>query len=288
MSVSRYRLRSSAFERPDDTQNVAPKRIIILSVEGARTEVGYFSGLNRHLDNSIVRVEILSRKRNDGYSDPEQVLGLLEEYMELRNNGIIPATIRPSLVSKYSEGAVKDFEFGTGILNHQVREQIRNDLESQGIEVEYRRHLYELQTEGDYFGIVIDRDWMSNSRELMQKCADICAEMGCGCFISNPCFEFWLLLHLCDVNEEFDDTHKSLLLENKKVSNQHTFVSNEVSKRAGHAKMISKRVFDNVYYGNIQVAMDRAKGFSTQCPALFDNLGTNVPDLLQEIGVSLA
>lgn len=288
MIASRYRLLSSAFERPDDAHSEEPKRIIILSVEGTRTEKDYFSRLNRHLDNSVVHVEVLSRRRSEGSSDPNQVLGLLEEYINLRGHGIIPAAIRPALVSKYSEIIIKEYESGAGTLSDSDREQISRDLEVQGIDIEYRRHLRELQAEGDHLGIVIDRDRMSHSRELMKRCADTCADMGYGCYISNPCFEFWLLLHLCDVSKEFDEDKKRLLLENKRVSNRHTFVSKEVSERTEHTKKISQKVFDSFYFKNIQVAMERAKDFSTKCPELLDGLGTNIPDLLEEIGVPLA
>lgn len=280
---SKYRLHSSALERPDNDLAVEPKRVIFLSVEGSETEIDYFSNLNRHLDAAVVRIEVLRRRRKDGTSAPDQVLDLLNEYISVRENGIIPKLLPSAIAAKYSAKDIDNAINDSGALNHQMRMQIKADLEKAGIDVEYRRYLHRLQTDADFFGIVIDRDHISNSREKIEECTNKCAQNGYGCYISNPCFEFWLLLHLCDVNSEFDEAGKALLADNKHVSNRHTVTSAEVSDRAGHGKHISASKFDKKYYPNIPKAIERAKDFFTEFPDLLDGLGTNIPDLLHEI-----
>ena len=136
----------------------------------------------------------------------------------------------------------------------------------------------------DSFGIVVDRDSHCRSREKMEACIKQCSENGFGCYISNPCFEFWLLLHLCDVDKEFNDNEKDEFIINKRVSNKHSYIGKIVSERAGHGKAISASVFDSKYFPNIPQAIERAKSFATKYPDILDKPGTNLPDLFAKIG----
>lgn len=136
----------------------------------------------------------------------------------------------------------------------------------------------------DYFAVVLDRDCGSHSKQLMQECLDECNQHNYGCFVTNPCFEFWLLLHLCDVKSEFSPEELESLYSNPTISKKHTKVSYEVSKRAHHTKTISSTKFKNLYYPNISQAIKNAESFSTDFPDLFDNLGSNLPKLLNILG----
>lgn len=74
------------------------------------------------------------------------------------------------------------------------------------------------------------------------------------------------------------------LYSNPTISKKHTKVSYEVSKRAHHTKTISSTKFKNLYYPNISQAIKNAESFSTDFPDLFDNLGSNLPKLLNILG----
>ena len=104
--------------------------------------------------------------------------------------------------------------------------------------------------------------------------------------VTNPCFEFWLLLHLCDVKNEYAG-HEDELLKNERESNRHTYVSGEVSRLAQHGKRIPVNKFDDYYLPNIPLAIERAvKDFATEFPDILDYLGTNLSELLHELGFS--
>jgi len=109
-SLSKYRLRSNAFTRPEEDSPLNPKRIMFLSVEGAVTEVQYFEHLKASMSNSnstVFLIEVLQRKRNDGHSSPEHVLELLDELMEVRD-GELPKPWMIRLESKYSPKIIED------------------------------------------------------------------------------------------------------------------------------------------------------------------------------------
>ena len=74
------------------------------------------------------------------------------------------------------------------------------------------------------------------------------------------------------------------LLENKRKTRNHTYVSFEVSDKAGHAKSITQETFDNKYFPNIPTAIGHAKDFAMELTDILDNLGTNLPELFHELG----
>ena len=83
-SLVKFRLHSDAFERLEEENQKNPKRVVFLSVEGAVTEVQYFQYLGERIinnENTVFRIEILRRKRNDGYSSPAHIIELLNEYV---------------------------------------------------------------------------------------------------------------------------------------------------------------------------------------------------------------
>ena len=284
LPVSKHRLRSSAFIRKDESEKVDPKRMIFLSVEGDHTERTYFEHLNDHLDNSIIRIEVLRHRRGDGYSDPKYVIELLAEYINVRDGELIPSDLPPEFTAKYSKDILQKYLDNSTDLNRGQRKAIENDLLLIGIDLDYRRYLQSYNNDTDVFAVVLDRDCGNHSRELMVECVQKCSHAGYGCYVSNPCFEFWLLLHLSNVKEEFNEEQQKELLENQKVSGSHTKTSCEVSARARHGKIVSKHAFDTYYFPNIQKAMLRARDFASAFPELYDHLGSNLPELLYTLG----
>ena len=105
--INKYRLSSNAFEREGDEDKVKPKKIFFLSVEGNDTEKEYFEGISanrRQLGiNAIVDVQVLKRSRKDTNSAPQQVIELLEEYIELRKKG------KESLIDDIPDAFIKKY-----------------------------------------------------------------------------------------------------------------------------------------------------------------------------------
>ena len=284
VATSKYRLRSSAFTRPDEEVSIPPKRVVFLSVEGSNTEIDYFRHLNSRLDNSLIHIELLRHRCSDGYSDPEQVIELLNEYIHVRQGELIPEDSMKSLVEKHSMDILQQYLKNSQEVTAEQRKNIREDLLIAGIDLDYRRYLQQYTNDNDVFAIVIDRDGGSHSRELMEKCVQMCRANNYDCYISNPCFEFWLLLHLCDVAQEYTEEELEEFRCNAKVSNKHTKTSREVNRRAHHSKHISPNKFDSYYGPNIQTAIIRAQSFANDTPELFDHLGTSVPKLFDALG----
>lgn len=286
MTIS-HRLRSPMFERADDGINEEPKRIVFLSVEGSVTEKNYFDCINRYKEaigvQSVVFIETLAR--TDTRSDPGSVLQLLEELCALREGGLSADDLY-ELISETGQTTTKE----------QIKQYIDNQLEGEdlegfsdildtvfrlkGIDLKYQKYLSDFKGENtnDVFGVVIDRDCGSHSEKGMNSLILECKRKGYGCYITNPCFEFWLLMHVCDIKEELKGNYTDIQ-RNAKVSNKHTFVSNELSKRAGHSKWISDCCFRKHYLPNIDLAIKRSECFETNEEKLIHRVGTNLPSL---------
>ncbi len=284
--TNKYRLSSNAFRREEEEEKVEPQKIYFLSVEGNATEQEYFEGISanrRQLGiNAIVDVQVLSRKRKDTNSAPQQVIELLEEYLRLREIGresLIP-DIPKEFVEKYGVDFIRNFLENEDAITRNQRNQFVTDLFKIGYDINYRKYLQKYNSELDEFGILIDRDSQNHSESNMLECIKHCKDNGYSCYIVNPCFEFWLLLHLCDVKAEYADRMERILA-NEKVSAHHTFVSKEVSLRAHHGK--SGINFRKNYLPHIEEAVERAKEFAADENDLIDNVGSNVWKLIESM-----
>ena len=284
--TSRYRLASTAFKRNDDENKIAPKKMIILSVEGDETERNYFEHLNTHLEHATVKIEVLRHRRGDGYNDPHHVIELLNEYITVRLGQLIPEELPEEFTKKYSRKIIEKYLKHDNSLSDTVCTDIRDALVKIGIDLEYRRYLQTFDKETDFFAVVLDRDCGAHSRELMDACYKHCEGNGYGCFVTNPCFEFWLLLHLCDVKDEYTEEQLDRFKDNPKISNAHTAISEAVSKRAHHGKRINLASFDEHYFPKIEYALQNVKKFKTSYPDILDDLGSNLPKLFDELEIT--
>ncbi len=283
---NKYRLSSNAFQREEEEEKIKPQKIYFLSVEGNATEKEYFEGVSanrRQLGiNAVVDVEVLNRRRKDTNSAPQQVVELLEEYLRLRETGketLVP-DIPEEFVEKYGVEFIQKFLNGAEGITKKQKNLFITDLLKIGYDINYRKYLQKYNSSLDEFGILIDRDMQTHSEINMLECIEYCREKNYSCYIVNPCFEFWLLLHLSDVKKEYADK-MSELQENKKVSDSHTFVSKEVSLKAHHGK--SGINFKKNYLQNIDVAILRAKEFETDEMGLVENIGCNIWKLIESM-----
>lgn len=283
--VNKYRLSSKSYDRETPNEQITPKKIYFISVEGVATEVEYLQGLSDYRTelgiNALVNIEVLRRKTKDGYSAPEQVIELLEEYLSLREagNNIFP-DIPDEIKNNFSPDFIQLYIETPESISPKERNRFELALRKTGYDLAYRKYLSKYTSNFDEFCILIDRDAGSHSSEDMNFILQYCKEKKYRCFITNPCFEFWLLLHFSDVYEEYSD-QLDLIRENKKVSNAHTFVSNELSVKAHHGK--KGIAFKEKYLPHIEEAIIRASKFASDNEALITDIGCNIWILIKEM-----
>ena len=101
----------------------------------------------------------------------------------------------------------------------------------------YLDFLSKYQGKDDAFGVVIDRDCGSHSLEQMTSVQEKCKAKNYLCYITNPCIEFWQLLHVSDVATEYAESLNDIL-ENKLDNKKNSFVSNLLYEKTGQRKAI--------------------------------------------------
>lgn len=294
--ANQYRLYSGTmFDRAEEDHQDKPLRIIFLSVEGNDTEVRYLSFVDKYRDvleiKKGVHIHTLKRAKSDTNSALRDVLELLEEYVVLRNTDSLPERIRSQIPGTYSAEFIEAYIREKDDLDFSQKKQFESLLRQAGIDLEYERFLSEYNGEDDIFGIVIDRDHDTHTITQLREIKNQCDENGYKIFITTPLFEFWLLLHLSDIKNDFPDRLEEFR-KNPKKSNKHTVVSFEVSNIAGHSKKLSEAIFKSFYLGRIDYAIKQVtESFCTNIEQLIGSdedveseyglLGSNLPELFE-------
>ena len=133
----------------------------------------------------------------------------------------------------------------------------------------------------DQICMIIDRDKESflatPENNQYEYVMDKCKEKGFQLCITNPCFEFWLLLHFDDVFELDIDK----LLENPKVTSKRRYVEQELRRIYPKYKKSSYQAEDLV--GDIDKAIQNEKEFCEDIVGLENSVGSNIGRLIEKM-----
>ena len=285
--TNRYRLGGRPFERPCEGEDAPVRKLFFLSVEGDLMEKHYFDHLNTWLRESgisSVMIHVLLHPK-DGCNSPRYVYDLLAECREVVGDAILPLDAVKMLSAQFSEEEIEKMLLDAKGVSGEKLHLFHQTLSKLGIDCDYRKFLSSIgnDTSEDVFAVVFDRDKDTHNVDDIREIIDLCAKSKMECYISNPCFEFWLALHLFSVDELKAPEEYLQILENSKITNRHTYISKKVSEKAGHNKEITYGKFVSVYSGFIKDAIERAKEFPYDVEKLLDNVGTNVHVLVQQI-----
>lgn len=278
MSIPHRLNAGNRFERPE-TQSI--KRVVFLSVEGEVTERRYFEFVRESRETlgikSVVEIHVL--RRGDSSSSPEKVVELLENYLEVRNNNDFLAEVDKLELKHYDKEFIHKFLEAPDTIDIREKRQFEGFLKEEQLDLTYLLFLNKFKGsdngENDVFGIVIDRDAGNHSPENMVRIFDECDEKGYRCYLTNPRFEFWLLLHVADVKSEYPDELEKMLDFNDETVNKHLL------EKTGGGKKIQRKTFDTYFLPNIDTAIERANGLCTSRNKLLDQLGSTLGELFE-------
>lgn len=133
----------------------------------------------------------------------------------------------------------------------------------------------------DQICLIIDRDKESflatPENNQYGYVVEKCKEKGFQLCITNPCFEFWLLLHFDEVFEL--DTEK--LLENPKVTSKRRYAEQELRIIYPKYKKSSYQAEELV--GDIDKAIQNEKEFCEDVVGLENSVGSNIGRLIEKM-----
>ena len=278
MSIPHRLNAGNRFERPE-TQSI--KRVVFLSVEGEVTERRYFEFVRESRETlgikSVVEIHVL--RRGDSSSSPEKVVELLENYLEVRNNNDFLAEVDKLELKHYDKEFIHKYLEAPDTIDVKEKRQFEGFLKEEQLDLTYLLFLNKFKGsdngENDVFGIVIDRNAGNHSPENMARIFDECDEKGYRCFLTNPRFEFWLLLHVADVKSEYPDELEKMLDFNDETVDKHLL------EKTGGGKKIQRKTFDTYFLPNIDTAIERANGLCTSRNELLDQLGSTLGELFE-------
>ncbi|ALQ39720.1 abortive phage resistance protein [Fusobacterium hwasookii ChDC F174] len=287
-----------------------------LVFEGNRTEGIYFNTINELKDKIGINplIEIISIEKTyteEGWSNPKKILEqLLKDLEEIENGKFSYKT----LVDKIIEIIMEDKKFFSNISKEislkEIIEDIKNEIESldnivENVEedcefllnmiikklfltieeipniletvlknIENKQITY--SEDIDKMCLIVDRDKKSFKEEQYNYVKEECERKNFKLYVTNPCFEFWLLLH-------FDEVHlinKEELLENKRASSKVRFVESELKKYFPYNK---NKYNAELLIEKIHLAIENEKKFCEDIEELKDKLGSNIGLLIQEL-----
>ena len=310
------RERKNFAERTRISKEDRTRKKYFLVCEGNRTEGIYFNTINELKDKIGINplIEIISIERTyteEGWSNPKKILEqLLKDLEEIENGKISYKTLVDKIIEIIMEDKKISSKISKEISSEKMIENIKNDIESldnivENVEedcefllnmiikklfltieeipniletvlknIENKQITY--SEDIDKMCLIVDRDKKSFKEEQYNYVKEECKKKNFKLYVTNPCFEFWLLLH-------FDEVHlinKEELLENKRASSKVRFVESELKKYFPYNK---NKYNAELLIEKIDLAIENEKRFCEDIERLKNELGSNVGLLIQEL-----
>ncbi len=310
--LARYKMREqrSFGERSVLSQSKEPKSKYFLFFEGEKTEHIYFDSV-KNLKKQIgisPLIDIIPMFRSyseKGFSNPKKIVDKVVDIVE-QNEGkyMTYGTFRNNVMDYFKEVDlfcqynIQEHDVFTVLLNICRNYSNRNEDENEKIEdieklyndifIEFTfiniQEFYQYMQipsityskDYDTICLIIDRDKQSFKSTQYDKVLDICKQHNFELCVTNPCFEFWLLLHfdqVFSINEEE-------LLKNCKVTNKKTYVMKELSKIIPYQK---DRFDADSLVMNIDKAIKNETFFCEDIEELKNKLGSNIGNLITKM-----
>lgn len=305
------RLSTKLGERKNKSRGKDENRNIFFVFEGIKTEPIYFDEIFNRRTELGISEKLLLKRINRGYdeishSNPQTILdNLFEELNNEKNNVYSIATISDRIISdlfdmalinkpkekKYCKKIKIELEkqFGEGKLsisdinrNEKVFLKLLEDIFSRNykelvisdiikdLDLKYKKDF-------DYICLIVDRDMGSFVDNQFKTVKDLCKENGILFFVSNPCFEFWLMLHFSDCKIFSIENLRENVRQHKK-----TFCERQLSKLM--ANDYKKNCFDVAScVDNLEVAIENSNKYQTDICMLKDEVGTNLGNLFSRL-----
>lgn len=129
---------------------------------------------------------------------------------------------------------------------------------------------------GDELWMIIDTDRWKSIPKIIEACND---SENMFVAVSNPCFEFWLLLHIKDI-QEYSEEELELLLKNKKTGNRN-YVETKIVGILGSYNKANLKTDD--FLPHIDTAVLRAKNLDQPQEEYPTKLGSHIYKLIEKL-----
>lgn len=288
--------------RSDESKREENKKFIF-AFEGEKTEKQYFNAIENNRTylgiNSLISIEALERTdptRSNQLSVVKDVHTYLRRVLDFQSSHEDIKKHLKLLLQNYSDIIGDKSDEVIALINsifigNDYKENFSlficklNDLliDAPSSE-EFIEHIKNFSNDLDYekdfdtVCIIIDRDRHSFTEAQYDSVLDICLSNNYELGITNPCFEFWLLLHITNAKEYLS----SDILDNKRPSkNGKTFLETCLTNKLGSYKK-NKLKFDN-FKDNISIAIENNNLYCNDINKLKFEVGSSVGLIISKL-----
>jgi len=186
---------------------------------------------------------------------------------------------------KYFEAIKDDAKFNDELIHLESLKRRRKDGRSDPKNVFKKLKAFYDQQKEDYnfknsdeFWMIIDRDSWNCLEEIVSLCK---SEDNFFLALSNPCFEFWLLLHIQDI-EGLSNEEKDKILKNEKISSHKNYIDVILGGylEKGYNKFHPKI---HRFIPNIKQAIEGGKKLNNDKEDYPVNIGSHVYKIIEKI-----
>jgi hypothetical protein len=134
-------------------------------------------------------------------------------------------------------------------------------------------------SKNDELWMIIDTDRWKNIPNVIAACEEL---QNMFVAVSNPCFEFWLLLHVKNI-EEYSEEELEAILANKKVTNARKYVDTKIVEVLGSFNKYKPR--PELFLPTIDLAINQAKNLDIPQENYPGKLGSHIYKLIEKIKI---
>ena len=307
-------------ERTIVVNNRQVRRKFFLVFEGAETEKIYFNAINRNrlnlkIDPIIEFITLVRDFGENGWSNPLKIVKRLIDNVKESQDGIMTYDVLINRFHDYmtstnliqgdtdrraywdilkricEEDLSKKLDESIDNIDETI-EQIKKYLVQKSSIVGISDSIVDIikslsitfDIEFDRICLIVDRDKgsfvvnenINQYKEVLDKCRD----NGFDLYVTNPCFEFWLLLHFDDCV----DLDIEQLYENRKVSRNMRYVESELKKRMTYNKTNYNA---DCLMTRLPNAIENEKKFCEDLTLLEENVGSNLGKLFTGLSTDI-
>lgn len=301
-------------ERTKALNSDEARKKYFLVYEGKDTELLYFDAVNElkneiGINPLIELIPIVRSYSEEGWSNPKKIvdrmiqninesqsgansyetmLNYIMDYFEnegyVKNNSTLSKNVWKTLVwiCEQKLGAkLREVASEPEVVLPQIFRYLREEADLDNLVIDIEKIInYSSLTYAEGFDkicFVVDRDKESFTEQQYDYVVQRCQEKKFGLYITNPCFEFWLLLHFTDVIE----LDKERLRENPSVSAKRRYAEDELRRRIPGYK---KSKYDALsLVRKIDTALLNQKYFCQDISGLKIKVGSNIGVLINEM-----
>lgn len=285
-----------------------------LVYEGKNTELIYFDAVTEmredlKLNPLIELVPIVRSYNEEGWSNPKKMVDRIIQNLEERDSGMVTYETILNWIMDYLQSeqiiannrtlakyiwktlewiccekldvlldmSTKDIQpvCERIICLLEKETDLKNLMEDVSAIIDYGNLTY---AEGlDKICFIVDRDRKSFTTIQYEYVMEQCRTRNFGLYLTNPCFEFWLLMHFEDIR----DLDEKLLLENPLVTSKRRYTEQELRNRLpGYEKA---RYDALTLVKNIDIAIKNENRYCEDLGKLESAIGSNIGLLICEM-----